>query len=85
MSTAAFLSGVQRFNDEFLAMMGQRVEEILKGGYRSDVRVDLEHLSSEQVDRATWLANAMERGLEDDSDRTVAAMRSLTAAVPLPE
>lgn len=85
MSSAEFVAGVQAFNDEFLAAMARRVEEIRASWHRPDVRVDFEHLLVEQVDRSRWLAQELATGGAENTDSVLAAARALLAALPLPE
>lgn len=59
LSVEQFLSGMQRFDREFLAAMGQRVVEVTNGWHRPEVSINFDSLKAEQKERSTWYRKAL--------------------------
>jgi hypothetical protein len=80
-----FIEGVKAFDHAFVSAMGARVEFLLERGYRPEVRVDMAQLAAAQRDRSGWFAKELMTKVEDQSDATIAAVRAVMSAIPLPQ
>jgi hypothetical protein len=58
---ADFVAEIQSFNDRLLNAMEARIAEIKRDWKRADIRIDIEQLDAEQIDRRTWLPNKLQR------------------------
>jgi hypothetical protein len=61
MPVETFLDEVRDFDARLLSAMGRRVRSVLEAGGIPGIAVDLERLREEQVERSTWLADALSR------------------------
>ncbi|MDP2271974.1 MAG: DUF5984 family protein [Archangium sp.] len=63
---ATFLEEVRSFDRAFLSGMRERVQRVIKAGGIPGVDVNLAHLEHGQLDRETWLENALSRPAPDE-------------------
>jgi hypothetical protein len=55
----AFLAAVRRFDRELMSAMQDRITELERAGPRHGVRIDVDQLRAEHLDRATWLSERL--------------------------
>jgi len=59
MTRAIFLKEIQRFNDDFIAQMQRRVDDICAGWSRPHIRIDFENLRKQQRERPRELDRSL--------------------------
>jgi len=75
MPRAAFIAEVMSFHERFMAAMAERIAAVRAGGLCPEIANDLDMLTREQQERATWLTNALTRKPpEQDWDKVRAAI-----------
>ena len=78
MPIADFVEEAKSFDDRLMSAMAERVNAVVSGALRPDIKIDLAHLTYEQSDRATWLENALTLGrVEEDWDKVREALATL--------
>jgi hypothetical protein len=55
----AYLTAVRRFDSELMAAMHERITELEQTGPPHGVRIDMDGLRAEHLDRATWLSKRL--------------------------
>jgi len=59
MPRSVFLKEVELFNDDFIAQMSQRVDDICAGWNRPHIRIDIENLRKQQLERPRELEHKL--------------------------
>jgi hypothetical protein len=78
MGVAEFLHELQSFDRRLMDAMGARVRAAVASWTRPEVKVDVNHLEAEQVERGTWLAAAIQHGRRETDWTTVRDVLSRT-------